>query len=218
MGREGQSKRSERIKQEILDTAMEIGIEEGFEALTVRKISDRMDYTTGVIYHHFKDKQEIIDEIQKNANLEMKERILAVLKPNGGFIENTTGVFHSIMELAINERERYNLIVLDKYSTNKNEENSQFLQLLEANIEKGIELGEIKKVDVKKTALCIWSSFLGFNLIMSKTKSITMEEAEELFNEILCKKTRIWGRGRLLGNGRTFAWYRFWDVSRWTLY
>ena len=30
MGREGQSKRSERIKQEILDTAMEIGIEEGF--------------------------------------------------------------------------------------------------------------------------------------------------------------------------------------------
>ena len=160
---------------------MEIGIEEGFEALTVRKISDRMDYTTGVIYHHFKDKQEIIDEIQKNANLEMKERILAVLKPNGGFIENTTGVFHSIMELAINERERYNLIVLDKYSSNRNEENSQFLQLLEANIEKGIELGEIKKVDVKKTALCIWSSFLGFNLIMSKTKSITMEEAEELF-------------------------------------
>ena len=181
MGREGQSKRSERIKQEILDTAMEIGIEEGFEALTVRKISDRMDYTTGVIYHHFKDKQEIIDEIQKNANLEMKERILAVLKPNGGFIENTTGVFHSIMELAINERERYNLIVLDKYSSNRNEENSQFLQLLEANIEKGIELGEIKKIDVKKTALCIWSSFLGFNLIMSKTKSITMEEAEELF-------------------------------------
>lgn len=49
MGREGQSKRSERIKQEILNTAMEIGIEEGFEALTVRKISDRMDYTTGVI-------------------------------------------------------------------------------------------------------------------------------------------------------------------------
>ena len=43
MGREGQSKRSERIKQEILDTAMEIGIEEGLEALTVRKISDRMD-------------------------------------------------------------------------------------------------------------------------------------------------------------------------------
>ena len=70
---------------------------------------------------------------------------------------------------------------MDKYSTNKNEENSQFLQLLEANIEKGIELREIKKVDVKKTAICIWSSFLGFNLIMSKTNGITMEEAEELF-------------------------------------
>lgn len=55
-GERGANKRSERMKQEILDTAMEIGIEEGFEALTVRKISDRMDYTTGVIYHHFKDK------------------------------------------------------------------------------------------------------------------------------------------------------------------
>jgi len=58
-----QEKRSEKLKQQILDTALEIGLQEGFEALSIRKITKKMQYSTGIIYHHFKNKQEIIDAI-----------------------------------------------------------------------------------------------------------------------------------------------------------
>lgn len=181
MSREGQAKRSEVIKEEIIATALEIGIEEGFDLLTVRKISERMDYTTGVIYHHFKDKQEIIDRIQRDANLEMKGRIEAVINYEDGFFENSKRIFHMIMELAFTEKERYNLIVLDKYSKKRSESASQWLNMLGTSLEMGIRSGEVKEVDVRKTAFCIWTSFLGFNLIISKSEGMKKEEAEELF-------------------------------------
>jgi len=34
-----QEKRSEKLKQQILDTALEIGLQEGFEALSISTIS-----------------------------------------------------------------------------------------------------------------------------------------------------------------------------------
>ena len=36
-----QEKRSEKLKQQILDTALEIGLQEGFEALSIRKITKK---------------------------------------------------------------------------------------------------------------------------------------------------------------------------------
>lgn len=182
MSKEGQVKRSEKIKEEIITTALQIGIEEGFESVTVRKISDKMEYTTGVIYHHFKDKQEIIDKIQMDASLEMKEKITSIINKEDGFFDNSKRIFHMIMELAYSEKEKYNLIVIDKYSKRRNESINQWIDMISESIQSAINTGEIKSVDVKRTAYCIWSSFLGFNLIISKDDSLSKEEAEKLFD------------------------------------
>ena len=53
----------EQIKKKIFDAASDIIIAEGFEKLSVRKIADRIEYSPGVIYNYFKDKNEIIELI-----------------------------------------------------------------------------------------------------------------------------------------------------------
>jgi AcrR family transcriptional regulator len=50
----------EQIKKKIFDAASDIIIAEGFEKLSIRKIADRIEYSPGVIYNYFKDKNEII--------------------------------------------------------------------------------------------------------------------------------------------------------------
>lgn len=50
----------ELVKKKIFDAASDIIIEEGFEKLSIRKIADRIEYSPGVIYNYFKDKNEII--------------------------------------------------------------------------------------------------------------------------------------------------------------
>ena len=92
MAREAQKKRSEEIRRKILDTTLQMGIENGFETISIRKISDRMGYSTGVIYYYFKDKQEILDEIHQEANEEIYKIIDKVYSPKNNFIQNTKGI------------------------------------------------------------------------------------------------------------------------------
>lgn len=50
----------EQIKKIIFEAASDIMIEEGFEKLSIRKIADRIEYSPGVIYNYFKDKNQIV--------------------------------------------------------------------------------------------------------------------------------------------------------------
>lgn len=49
----------EQKKQDIINLAREIIIEEGLENVSIRKIATKLQQTPGIIYHYFKDKDEI---------------------------------------------------------------------------------------------------------------------------------------------------------------
>jgi AcrR family transcriptional regulator len=63
----GTTERRERERQElktrILDAARELFAEQGFEAVTMRKIAERIEYSPTAIYFHFKDKQALLQEL-----------------------------------------------------------------------------------------------------------------------------------------------------------
>lgn len=59
--------RRERLKaetrQSILDAARELFVTDGIEATTMRAISAKIGYTATAIYHHFRDKAALIEEL-----------------------------------------------------------------------------------------------------------------------------------------------------------
>jgi len=63
----GTVERRERERQElkarILDAARELFAEQGYEAVTMRKIADRIEYSPTAIYFHFRDKQTLLQEL-----------------------------------------------------------------------------------------------------------------------------------------------------------
>ncbi len=63
----GSAARRERQKEatrsRILDAARELFVANGVEATTMRAIAARIDYTPTAIYHHFRDKEALIEEL-----------------------------------------------------------------------------------------------------------------------------------------------------------
>jgi AcrR family transcriptional regulator len=63
----GTKDRREREKQvlraKILDAARELFLSEGYEATSMRKIADRIEYSPTALYLHFKDKDELLHEM-----------------------------------------------------------------------------------------------------------------------------------------------------------
>jgi len=63
----GTTERRERERQElrtrILDTARELFAEQGYDAVTMRGIAERIEYSPTAIYFHFKDKEALLREL-----------------------------------------------------------------------------------------------------------------------------------------------------------
>ena len=63
----GTKERRERekvaLKELIIDAARELFTEHGYDAVTVRMIADRIEYSTTALYVHFKDKEALLREI-----------------------------------------------------------------------------------------------------------------------------------------------------------
>ncbi|WP_118951899.1 TetR/AcrR family transcriptional regulator [Taibaiella helva] len=65
----GSKDRILRLKEEtrcnILDAALTIGKEEGWQALSMRKIADKIEYTAPIIYEYFSNKDALLSEVTK---------------------------------------------------------------------------------------------------------------------------------------------------------
>jgi len=60
---ERRQREREEIRNLILDAARELFVSEGYEAVTMRRIADRIEYSPTAIYFHFKDKEALLKEL-----------------------------------------------------------------------------------------------------------------------------------------------------------
>ena len=67
----GITERKEREKQEmrqrIIDVAMHMFLEDGYNKTSIRNIADKIEYSPATIYLYYKDKDELLYEVQRQA-------------------------------------------------------------------------------------------------------------------------------------------------------
>src|SRR4030042_358073 len=64
------------LRQQILETAEELFVRDGYEKVTMRKIAGRIEYSPTTIYHHFTDKGELFACLLEG----YQARLLAVIQ------------------------------------------------------------------------------------------------------------------------------------------
>lgn len=75
-------KRQERARQQlrerIVDTARRLFASEGYEAVTMRRIAEAIEYSPGTIYLHFPDKEALIKEVCESDFGELAVRMVGL--------------------------------------------------------------------------------------------------------------------------------------------
>lgn len=61
--RQRRARERAETRQRILDAAREMFVRHGYEATTMRAIADRIEYTATAIYHHFRNKDDLMMEL-----------------------------------------------------------------------------------------------------------------------------------------------------------
>jgi len=185
-----QLRKNEETKKKILDCAREIIDKDGVDGLSIRKITNAMDYSPGIIYHYFKDKQEIQDYLLQ----EGYKRILASIKLPAPDLSPDDAIRFSIKNYIVSAlqwksewkafmfRSEDSILAYTSVLEEKSSEKRQALAELCNIIERGVTMGLFAQCDVELTAQALWSAMFGILARLIIEKNITETQTNKLIN------------------------------------
>jgi AcrR family transcriptional regulator len=66
-------------RQEILAAARDIGVREGWKAVTIRSVAQELGYSSPLLYEHFRDKEDLLTEIAVDTLGQLEARLAGKL-------------------------------------------------------------------------------------------------------------------------------------------
>jgi len=93
----------ERAERErlILTTAREIAEEQGWDAVTTRRLADRIEYSQPVLYSHFRGKREIIGAVALEGATEMAAAVRAAADGANGARGRVLAIAREYLDFAV---------------------------------------------------------------------------------------------------------------------
>jgi AcrR family transcriptional regulator len=98
-------------REKILAAAREMFAEEGYEAVTMRAIAERIEYTPTAIYHHFKNKDALLLELCR-ADFESLAKHFNVVAHSADPLERIVAVGEAYIEFALKFPSQYRFMFM----------------------------------------------------------------------------------------------------------
>ncbi|MFE6912697.1 TetR/AcrR family transcriptional regulator [Streptomyces rubiginosohelvolus] len=95
-------KERERASRErlIVATARELAEQQGWDAVTTRRLAERIEYSQPVLYSHFRGKREIIGAVALEGATEMAAALRAATSGSDGRRARVAALAHAYLEFA----------------------------------------------------------------------------------------------------------------------
>src|SRR5579883_2441830 len=101
----GVAKRKQReklaLRQEILTAARHLFAKEGYESVSMRRIAEKIEYSPTTIYLHFKDKDDLIQQLCEESFALLTRRIQKAVGTGGDPVERLKKGLRAYVEFGI---------------------------------------------------------------------------------------------------------------------
>lgn len=105
-------KQRERAERErlIVATARELAEQQGWDAVTTRRLAERIEYSQPVLYSHFRGKREIIGAVALEGAAEMAAAVRAAISSANGPRERVAALARAYLDFAARNPAVYDAI------------------------------------------------------------------------------------------------------------
>ena len=98
-----QSEEKAGTRQRILDIALELFTEQGYEKTSLRQIAERLGFSKAAIYYHFASKEDILFELHLRLH-EFGREVLTGLDPAHVTLEAAAGILDRVIDEILGHR------------------------------------------------------------------------------------------------------------------
>lgn len=193
-------KERERLfrRNEILDAAVKLFAEKGFDHTTLDEIAEASEFGKGTLYNYFQNKEEIYTAILENIFSDYFKIIQESESETENFIDFIRKLTKSLFEYCANNQYAFLVLAKARNPINGNDplkkskiiedQNKRISDFYDQKIENAIKSGLIKKLDVNSVKN-LYRSFIFpyiYSLLFcSETKSFDSEKESEFIITVL---------------------------------
>jgi AcrR family transcriptional regulator len=109
--KERRDREKKEHRQRILDVALQIITKEGFAALSMRKLAEKIEYSAASIYLHFRNRDEIARELSEVGLSQLLE-FLTVAAQEKDAVKRLRAVGEAYVDFGLTHSEMYRLIFM----------------------------------------------------------------------------------------------------------
>jgi len=149
----------DKRRKKILEKALTVFVDDGFEDATFQKIADRCGITRTILYLYFKNKRELFSYSIKQFLTSIEEKIKAICADKKlTSTEKITNILFDIFKLFEQNRQLLSIILDYLLHVSKSDVNPEerirrrtvrLRHILSSIIIEGIKTGELKKIKIK---------------------------------------------------------------------
>jgi AcrR family transcriptional regulator len=197
----GITERKERLKielrQTIIDAALKIFVEEGYEKTSIRSIAEQIEYSPGTIYLHFKDKDELlfaVHEVAFSQFFNCMAPLLLIADPRTRLLK----MGEIYIQFAYDNPELYGLMFMDKAPMNSlqiNEDNwicgQKAHQLLHTTVQQTYAEQQLTELELDTYTMTIWSYIHGIASLGIRDRFCIMHDKGYKMDEMTIKSLEL---------------------------
>lgn len=192
MGIEERKKREKKeLKTMILEAAIELIINDGYENLTMRKIAKKINYSATTIYLYFKDKKDLILSIAELGHSIFKNRLKDKYKniEDNPLLKLKVAI-ETYIDMAMEYPEQYKISfqidlgeeknVISNLLNKKSLSINKDLDFLKLPIEECVNKKIFKQIDVELVSQTLYSAIHGLASFLILEPNININQKQDL--------------------------------------
>ncbi len=174
----------EEVRSSILKAAWKVVIQEGWQALSIRKIAEAIEYSVPVIYDHFANKEAILLELTKQGFQILNNELIKATRRSGNPEKQIEALAYSYWEFAFEHKAYYQVMyglgMPSCETVNQTNELSAFTELILQPIKRLIAASKTPSTDPLLKLHTFWSMLHGLISINMMGNDGGKEELNQL--------------------------------------
>jgi AcrR family transcriptional regulator len=168
---ERRARDKDALRQKILEAAVELFVQNGYESVTMRGIADRIEYSASTIYLYFKNKTEIVGAICSETFETLIEGLEEIESRNLPPLDQLIAGLRCYIAFGLDHPHQYQIVfgpTPDEYSEleEPNKLGMQALEYLGRCIAKCRDAGIFPPGDSMSDAIAVWMQLHGATAVL----------------------------------------------------
>ncbi len=159
----------EELRSVILDAARDIFVREGYENFSMRKLAQRIEYSPGSVYLHFKNKAELFRCLTEDSFERLHKTLVGIRdgrKCRNPVEELRQGML-AYVDFGLHNLNDYRFVfMLTPPVERRPYKVHAAFEILRQMVERCVETKQFRRVDVETTAQALWSSVHGITSLL----------------------------------------------------